>query len=148
VRLHIQLEDDLVEELDRRAGHRRRGAFVAELIRRALDDARRWDDIEAALGSIADEGMSGTMTRANGSAASGAATNAGRAEPGARPWASARASRRARGAVTSLPAGPRCIRPTASSPPRAAGVGSRLVTGNPEDFPMRELDVEHWPVGV
>jgi len=38
------------------SGHWRRGAFGAELIRRALDDARRWDDIEATLGSIADEG--------------------------------------------------------------------------------------------
>jgi predicted nucleic acid-binding protein len=23
----------------------------------------------------------------------------------------------------------------------------RLMTGNPKDFPMAELDVEHWPVG-
>jgi len=30
----------------------------------------------------------------------------------------------------------------------AVGVGSTLVTGNPKDFPMRGLDVEHWPVGV
>jgi predicted nucleic acid-binding protein len=29
----------------------------------------------------------------------------------------------------------------------AVGVRSRLVTGNPTDFPMPELDVEHWPVG-
>ncbi len=25
--------------------------------------------------------------------------------------------------------------------------GSRLATGNPKDFPMRELVVEHWPAG-
>ena len=56
MRLHIQLEDELVAELDQRAGPRRRSAFVAELIRRALDDERRWDDVEAALGSIADSG--------------------------------------------------------------------------------------------
>jgi len=56
MRLHIQLEDELVAELDERAGPRRRSAFVAELIRRALDDERRWDDIEASLGSIADTG--------------------------------------------------------------------------------------------
>ncbi|HZM38045.1 MAG TPA: hypothetical protein VFB94_02970 [Acidimicrobiales bacterium] len=56
MRLHIQLEDELVAELDQRAGPRRRSAFVAELIRRALDDERRWDDIEAALGSIDDNG--------------------------------------------------------------------------------------------
>lgn len=29
----------------------------------------------------------------------------------------------------------------------ALGVGARLATGNPKDFPMPELDVEHWPVG-
>jgi predicted nucleic acid-binding protein len=29
----------------------------------------------------------------------------------------------------------------------AFGVGARLATGNPKDFPMAELSVEHWPVG-
>ena len=29
----------------------------------------------------------------------------------------------------------------------AQGVGARLATGNPRDFPMEELEVEHWPVG-
>jgi predicted nucleic acid-binding protein len=29
----------------------------------------------------------------------------------------------------------------------ALGVGARLATGNPNHFPMSELDVEHWPVG-
>ena len=29
----------------------------------------------------------------------------------------------------------------------AVRVGSTLVTGNPKDFPMAELTVEHWPVG-
>jgi predicted nucleic acid-binding protein len=29
----------------------------------------------------------------------------------------------------------------------ALAVGGRLATGNPKDFPMGELDVEHWPVG-
>ena len=33
-----------------------RSAFVAQSIRRALEDERRWDDIEAALGTIADSG--------------------------------------------------------------------------------------------
>jgi predicted nucleic acid-binding protein len=27
-------------------------------------------------------------------------------------------------------------------------IGGRLATGNPRDFPMRELAVDHWPVGV
>jgi predicted nucleic acid-binding protein len=26
-------------------------------------------------------------------------------------------------------------------------IGGRLATGNPSDFPMTELRVEHWPVG-
>jgi Arc/MetJ family transcription regulator len=56
MRLHITIDDDLVAELDQRAGIRRRSAFIAELIRRGLDDERRWDDIESALGSIPDEG--------------------------------------------------------------------------------------------
>lgn len=29
----------------------------------------------------------------------------------------------------------------------ALGAGAILVTGNPRDFPMNELTVEHWPVG-
>lgn len=53
MRVHIALEDELVAELDRRVGPRRRSAFIAELIRRGLDDERRWDEIEAALGALA-----------------------------------------------------------------------------------------------
>ena len=30
----------------------------------------------------------------------------------------------------------------------ALSLGGRLATGNPRDFPMRELTVEHWPVGA
>ena len=29
----------------------------------------------------------------------------------------------------------------------AVGLSARLATGNPKDFPMKELTVEHWPVG-
>jgi hypothetical protein len=29
----------------------------------------------------------------------------------------------------------------------AVGIGARLATGNPRDFPMKELVVQHWPVG-
>jgi Arc/MetJ family transcription regulator len=53
MRLHIALDDDLVAELDRRVGPRQRSAFIAELIRRGLDDEQRWDDVESALGGIA-----------------------------------------------------------------------------------------------
>ena len=30
----------------------------------------------------------------------------------------------------------------------AEGVGASLATSNVDDFPMREVSVEHWPVGV
>jgi predicted nucleic acid-binding protein len=30
----------------------------------------------------------------------------------------------------------------------ALSLGGRLATGNPKDFPMSELAVEHWPVGA
>lgn len=56
MRLHIALDDDLVADLDRRVGPRQRSAFIAELIRRGLDDERRWDEIESALGGIPDTG--------------------------------------------------------------------------------------------
>lgn len=54
MRMHIVLEDELVAELDRRAGRRRRSAFIVELIKRGIDDERRWDDIESSLGALAD----------------------------------------------------------------------------------------------
>lgn len=56
MRVHITLEDDLVGELDQRVGARRRSRFIAECLRRALEDERRWDDIEAGLGAIEDQG--------------------------------------------------------------------------------------------
>ena len=56
MRLHIQLDDELVEDLDRRAGPRRRSAFIAALVRRSLDDERRSDEIEESLGTISDTG--------------------------------------------------------------------------------------------
>jgi len=56
MRLHITLSDELVSELDRRVGARGRSAFIAGAVREALDDERRWELIESALGSIDDEG--------------------------------------------------------------------------------------------
>lgn len=29
----------------------------------------------------------------------------------------------------------------------ALALGARIATGNPKDFPMKEITVEHWPVG-
>jgi len=56
MRLHITLRDDVVRELDRRVGPRRRSSFIARAVEQALDDERRWELIESSLGSIPDEG--------------------------------------------------------------------------------------------
>ncbi len=56
MRLHISLDDGLIAELDRRAGRGRRSAFIARTVERALEDERRWEEIEASLGSIEDSG--------------------------------------------------------------------------------------------
>ena len=56
MRLHISLDDDVVAELDRRAGTRQRSAYIEAAVRHALEDERRWDDVEAALESVADSG--------------------------------------------------------------------------------------------
>ncbi|MBA3301828.1 MAG: hypothetical protein H0T15_08150 [Thermoleophilaceae bacterium] len=54
MRLHISLDDALVAELDERVGRRRRSGFIAETLRHALEDERRWEDIEAGLGAFSD----------------------------------------------------------------------------------------------
>ena len=56
MRLHILLDDDLVAEIDRRAGERKRSDFIARIVRDAIDDENRWDEIESGLGVLADSG--------------------------------------------------------------------------------------------
>jgi metal-responsive CopG/Arc/MetJ family transcriptional regulator len=56
MRVHISLDDDLVAELDRRVGARRRSPFIAAAVRRALEDQRRWELIESGYGAISDTG--------------------------------------------------------------------------------------------
>jgi len=56
MRLHISLDERLVAQLDRTIGRRKRSAFIAETVRRALDDRRRWDDIVKSLGKISAKG--------------------------------------------------------------------------------------------
>jgi len=56
MRVHITLSDELVSELDRRVGARGRSAFIAGAVREALEDERRWELIESAVGSIDDQG--------------------------------------------------------------------------------------------
>jgi len=56
MRLHITLRDELVRELNRRVGARRRSSFIAAAVGQALEDERRWELVQSALGSISDEG--------------------------------------------------------------------------------------------
>lgn len=51
MRLHINLDDELVAQLDKRVGPRGRSAFIATSVKKALENAARWDGIVAALGS-------------------------------------------------------------------------------------------------
>ena len=56
MRVHITLADDLVRELDRRVGARRRSTYIARAVERALDDDHRWELLESSIGSISDGG--------------------------------------------------------------------------------------------
>jgi Arc/MetJ-type ribon-helix-helix transcriptional regulator len=56
MRVHITLPQELVKDLDRRVGARRRSSFVAQAVARALEDEHRWELIESSLGTIKDRG--------------------------------------------------------------------------------------------
>ena len=56
MRVHILLENELVEEIDQKVGPRRRSSYIAEAVRRQLESERRWAKIWSAVGSIADQG--------------------------------------------------------------------------------------------
>lgn len=56
MRLHISLEDELVAELDALVGPGKRSAFITASVRKALDEARRWDGILESLGSLSGGG--------------------------------------------------------------------------------------------
>jgi metal-responsive CopG/Arc/MetJ family transcriptional regulator len=55
MRVHITLHEDVVRELDRRVGHRRRSSFISRAVTQALEDERRWELINASLGVIEHE---------------------------------------------------------------------------------------------
>ncbi len=54
MRVHIALDDDMVAELDARVGPRRRSSFVAAAVRAALQDERRWAELQASVGALDD----------------------------------------------------------------------------------------------
>lgn len=56
MRMHISMDDELVGELDRRAGARGRSSYIADAVRERLDRDRRWELIWSAVGSIPDHG--------------------------------------------------------------------------------------------
>lgn len=56
VRIHVHLDDELVERLDARVGPRGRSRFVERATRLALEDDNRWALIGQAIGSIDDTG--------------------------------------------------------------------------------------------
>ena len=56
MRLHVHLDDELVDQLDERCGPRERSAFIVNAITRALEFERQWDTLEAAIGSVAARG--------------------------------------------------------------------------------------------
>jgi metal-responsive CopG/Arc/MetJ family transcriptional regulator len=55
MRLDITLDEELVKQLDKLVGRRGRSAFIEETVRRALEDERRWEDIEASLGALSEQ---------------------------------------------------------------------------------------------
>jgi len=56
MRLHIVLDDELVAQLDARAGRGGRSRFIVEAVRQRLDNERRWDSLLRAAGSVEDGG--------------------------------------------------------------------------------------------
>jgi metal-responsive CopG/Arc/MetJ family transcriptional regulator len=56
MRVHIYLDDELVQQLDEVAGDRGRSAFIEDAVRRELDRRRRWALMWSAVGSIDDHG--------------------------------------------------------------------------------------------
>jgi hypothetical protein len=54
--MHIILDDELVAALDERVGPRGRSAFIARAVARELEEERRWELVQAAVGTIADRG--------------------------------------------------------------------------------------------
>jgi hypothetical protein len=56
MRVHVYLDDDLVNELDALVDERGRSKFIEEAVRQRVDRERRWRLMRSAIGSIADGG--------------------------------------------------------------------------------------------
>lgn len=55
MRMHIELDDALVAQVDKLSGPRGRSAFVRSAIERAVRQELRWSDIENAAGALGNE---------------------------------------------------------------------------------------------
>lgn len=56
MRMHIELDDDVVRAVDRLAGPRERTAFVRRAVLRALEEATRAEALRAAAGALSTSG--------------------------------------------------------------------------------------------
>lgn len=56
MRVHIVMEDDLVERIDKVAGERGRSGWIVSVIRERLDVEERWQGILSGVGCIPDTG--------------------------------------------------------------------------------------------
>jgi Arc/MetJ family transcription regulator len=56
MRMHIELDDELLAKVDKITGPRGRSGFVRVAIERAVEQEQRWADLESAAGSIGDIG--------------------------------------------------------------------------------------------
>ena len=56
MRMHRELDDDLIAQVDRLAGPRGRSGFVRAAVERAVRQEIRWSATEATAGEIDDEG--------------------------------------------------------------------------------------------
>lgn len=74
MRMHIELTDSLVRQVDDLAGPRGRSAFVRAAVEQAVEQARRWQHLEAAAGAIEDRGHEWDADPSGGSVRSGRPT--------------------------------------------------------------------------
>lgn len=56
MRMHIELDDELVARVDGLTGSRGRSAFVRLAIERAVEQEQRWAELESAASAVEDGG--------------------------------------------------------------------------------------------
>jgi Arc/MetJ family transcription regulator len=56
MRMHVELDDDLIAQVDRLVGSRGRSRFVCAAVERAVRQEIRWSATEATAGGIDDQG--------------------------------------------------------------------------------------------